>query len=160
MLKAAEAWGLPLCFAMILLTATNIKIAASLAAAAAIAITVWLVRRHRPTTDELERIRRSMLARTGRLVDGMVLDICEMEGQDGTTRTMLIYNYRIGGVDYECSQDITTIVSVVSPSLLRPGFPCSVRYRQGFPQDSIVLAEEWSGLRSIGGKFRALGDPA
>jgi hypothetical protein len=127
---------------------------------AAIAVTVWLVRRHRPTPDELERMRRSALAHTGRLVDGMVLDICEMEGQDGTTRTMLIYNYRISGVDYECSQDITTIASAVSPALLRAGFPCSVRYRQGFPQDSIVLAEEWIGLRSTSGKFRALQDPA
>ncbi len=145
---------------MILLTATNIKIAASFAAATAIGVTIWLLRRHRPTPDELERLRRSNLARTGRLVDGMVLDICEMEGEDGTTRTMLIYSYRIGGVDYECSQDITTIASAVSPDLLRVGFPCSVRYRQGFPQDSIVLAEEWSGLRSVSGSFRALSGPA
>lgn len=145
---------------MILLTATNAKIAASLVALAAIGITVWLVRRHRPTPDEIERMRRSALGRTGRLVDGMVLDICEMEGVDGTTRTMLIYNYRIGGVDYECSQDITTIASAISPGLLRAGFPCSVRYRQGFPQDSIVVAEEWSGLRSVSGKFRAISDPA
>ncbi|MDE3200559.1 MAG: hypothetical protein KGN79_06515 [Acidobacteriota bacterium] len=145
---------------MILLTATSIKIASSLVAIVAIGLTLWLVRRHRPTLDELERMRRSTLARTGRLVDGMVLDICEMEGADGTTRTMLIYNYRIGGVDYECSQDITTIASAISPSLLRAGFPCSVRYKQGFPQDSIVLAEEWSGLRSVSGKFQALRDPA
>jgi hypothetical protein len=145
---------------MIAFNETEWKIAAALLAAAAAATTVWLVRRHRPTPDELERMRRIGLARTGRLVDGMILDICPMEGADGTTRTMLIYSYRIGGVDYECSQDITTIMAGVTPSLLRAGFPASVRYRQGSPLDSIVVSEEWCGLRSGLREIPAFGDTA
>ena len=33
--------------------------------------------------------------------------------EDGRTLTMLLFNYRIGGVDYECSQDITAMRDVV-----------------------------------------------
>ncbi len=31
---------------------------------------------------------------------------------------------------------------------VRAGFPCSVRYQPGNPQNSIVVAEDWSGLRA------------
>jgi hypothetical protein len=31
---------------------------------------------------------------------------------------------------------------------VRAGFPCSARYQPGNPQNSIVVAEEWSGLRA------------
>jgi hypothetical protein len=60
---------------------------------------------------------------------------------------MLEYSYRIGGVEYECSQDITLMREVVNPAEVRAGFPCSVRYLPGAPQNSIVVAEHWSGLR-------------
>jgi hypothetical protein len=114
---------------------------------------LWLLLRKRPTPEELERARRQFLAHSGRLVDGMLLDICEVEapakskGEPGRTLTMLLYKYRIGGVDYESSQDITDMREVVDASQVRAGFPCSVRYQPGSPQNSIVVAEEWSGLR-------------
>jgi hypothetical protein len=61
---------------------------------------------------------------------------------------MLLYSYRIAGVDYECSQDITHMSDVVDAAQVRAGFPCSVRYQPGNPQNTIVVAEEWSGLRA------------
>ncbi len=109
---------------------------------------VWFLRRKRPTDEELECARRKMLAQTGRLVDGMLLDIRELETDDGRTLTMLEYSYRSSGVDYECSQDITTLREVVDTAQMRAGFPCSVRYQTGSPLNSIVIAEGWSGLRS------------
>lgn len=89
-----------------------------------------------------------MLAQNGRLVDGMLLDIRELETDDGRTLTMLEYSYRSSGVDYECSQDITTLRDIVDTAQMRAGFPCSVRYQPGSPLNSIVIAEGWSGLRS------------
>jgi hypothetical protein len=77
----------------------------------------------------------------------MLLDVCEFRDTDGQTLTMLLYHYRIGGVDYECSQDITQMDGVMDAAQVRAGFPCSVRYQPGSPQNSIVIAEEWSGLR-------------
>lgn len=114
--------------------------------ASAAAGTVWWFRRHRPTPEEIERARRLNLALTGRLVDGMLLDVREMPAE-GRTLTLLEYSYRIGGVEYECSQEITHMGGVVDPAEVRAGFPCSVRYLPGSPQNSIVVAEEWSGLR-------------
>jgi len=124
-------------------TAAGLALGVSLAA-----FTIWWIRRHRPTPDEIERARRDFLATKGRIVDGMLLDICHVEAEDGTTRTMLEYTYRIGGVEYECSQDITVMHETIDPEEVRAGFPCSVRYLQHSPQNSIVIAEQWSGLRT------------
>jgi hypothetical protein len=60
---------------------------------------------------------------------------------------MLIFSYRIAGAEYECSQDITVMGGVLDAAQVCAGFPCSVRYQPGNPQNSIVVAEEWSGLR-------------
>ena len=134
---------------MVLRNAGDWEIAAGSAVLAALgAAGFWLLLRKRPTADELERARRQFLVQSGRLVDGMLLDIAEIQAEDGRTLTMLIYNYRIGGVDYECSQDITSLRGIVDTLQIRAGFPCSVRYQPGNPQNSIVLAEEWSGLRA------------
>ena len=81
--------------------------------AACTALALWLVYRKRPTAEELERARRLFLVQSGRIVDGMLLDICAVEAEDGRTLSMLLYSYRIGGVDYECSQDITDMRDVV-----------------------------------------------
>ncbi|MDR3793600.1 MAG: hypothetical protein P4L03_09490 [Terracidiphilus sp.] len=112
------------------------------------ALVVWLLVRKRPTEAEIERKRRDLLVQMGRLVDGMLLDICETEGEDGRMLTYLLFSYRIGGVDYECSQEITDMQDVVKAEDVRAGFPCSVRYQPGNPQNSIVIAETWSGLRA------------
>lgn len=120
---------------------------ALLLAASAVASAVWWFRRHRPSPDEIERARRMKLALSGRLVDGMLLDVRTLPLSEDRTLTMLEYSYRIGGVEYECSQDITQMREIVDPAEVRAGFPCSVRYLPGSPQNSIVVAEEWSGLR-------------
>jgi hypothetical protein len=133
---------------MTLLSKTAWEITAGLTAAAALgAVAAWLLLRKRPTPEELELDRRRLLVQAGRLVDGMLLDICNVPAEDGRTLTMLLFSYRIGGVDYECTQDITLLGEVVDPKQVRAGFPCSVRYQPGNPQNSIVVAEGWSGLR-------------
>ena len=137
--------------------------AAAVLGAALLALGLWLVFRRRPTAEELERARRLLLARSGRLVDGMLLDICEVEttAKDGSARTltMLVYSYRIGGVDYESSQDITDMSGVVDKAQVRAGFPCTARFQPGGPQNSIVVAEEWSGLRAGLPVYPAFADP-
>lgn len=134
---------------MTLFTPSTWGTAAALAlAASAAAGVVWWVRRRRPTAEEIERARRLNLALSGRLVDGMLLDVRTHPVDEGRTLTMLEYSYRIGGVEYECCQDITTLPEIVNPAEVRAGFPCSVRYMPGSPQNSIVVSEQWSGLRA------------
>ena len=125
----------------------------------------WLLLHKGPTPEERERARRQFLSQSGRLVDGMLLDICEVEAparskkEPGRTLTMLVYHYRIGGVDYESSQDITDMRGVVDAAEVRAGFPCTARYQPGSPQNSIVVAEEWTGLRAGLPVLPAIEDP-
>jgi hypothetical protein len=128
---------------------------ATLLAALAVGAVLYL-RRKRPTEEELERARRKTLAQSGRVIDGMLLDVREITTEEGRNLTMLEYSYRSGGVDYECSQDITSLLNVVDIREMRAGFPCSIRYETGNPQNSIILAESWSGLRSSLPVFPAL----
>ena len=119
----------------------------------------WYFKRKRPSADELERARRRMLVQNGRIVDGMLLDVCELDGGEGHSLTMLLFSYRIGGVDYECSQDISALRGLLDIRQIRAGFPCSVRYQPGNPQNSIVAAEEWSGMRMGLPAMRVFHDP-
>lgn len=134
---------------MILLSRNAWEAAAGITVVAGLTVgTVLYLRRKRPTEEELERARRKMLSQSGRLIDGMLLDVREITTEDGRNTTMLEYSYRSGGVDYECSQDITTLLNVIDLTQMRAGFPCTVRYETGNPQNSIIVAESWSGLRS------------
>src|SRR5205814_1681821 len=108
----------------------------------------WMLLRKRPSEEELEVTRRQLLTQSGRLVDGTFLDVHQVPAENGRTLTMLRYEYRMGGVDYECTQDVTRIQDVVDVSTVRAGFPCSVRYQPRNPQNSIVVSEKWTGLRA------------
>jgi len=126
-----------------------LEIAAGAAVVAGVAaFGAWLFFKKQPTADELELARRAFLTQSGRIVDGTLLDVQQVSGEDGRIITLLIYEYRIGGVDYECSQDISQMQGTVNAELVRAGYPCSVRYQPGNAQNSIVVAETWSGLRS------------
>jgi len=110
-------------------------------------VVFWLLTRKRPTTDELEAARREMLTSFGRIVDGLLLDHFQVEAEDGRSREMLLYQYEIAGVTYECSQDVTLLAEVVDPARVKVGMPCSIRYQPGSPQNSLLVAERWSGIR-------------
>ena len=134
---------------MVLLSKNGWEIAGGLASVAILGgAALWLLLRNRPTAEEVEQARRVQLVRYGRLVDGMLLDLIEMNGEPDRPLKLLLFSYRIGGVDYECSQDVTAMQDVVDPAQVRVGFPCTVRYQPGNPQNSIVVAEGWSGLRA------------
>jgi Protein of unknown function (DUF3592) len=112
----------------------------------------YLALRRRPTPEEIERERRAELVRSGRIMDGTILDISEFEAPPAPDRPaeihFLLYKYEIGGVAYESSQDVSALRDLVNPAELRLGFPCSVRYDIHRPENSIVVAENWSGLRN------------
>ena len=145
---------------MILRNTDNWEIAVGITAAAVAAATAaWLVLRKRPSAEELERARREFLVQSGRLVDGMLLDIYAVEAKDGRMLTMLLFSYRIAGVDYESSQDITAMRGIVNAAEVRAGFPCTVRYQPGNPYNSIVVGEGWTGLRERLPQLPSFDDP-
>ncbi|HUY82381.1 MAG TPA: hypothetical protein VMU92_11715 [Acidobacteriaceae bacterium] len=117
-------------------------------------VIVWAVVRKRPTEEELERLRREQLVKTGRIIDGTILDTPELdasdaEGEEGRTRQLILYKYEIAGVAYECSQDVTHLKDYVDIHDSRLSFSCSVRHEPRRPSNSIVVAEGWSGLRGM-----------
>jgi hypothetical protein len=119
--------------------------AVAIVTAALTGITWYALRRPRPSAEEIERLRCDLLATTGRITDGSITDVPVQ--QDGSTANPLIivYNYRIAGVSYECAQDVTLLAEHVRD--IRADLPIQVRYDLHNPANSIVVAESWSGLR-------------
>jgi hypothetical protein len=109
-------------------------------------VAAWLVS-HRKSPEERERQRRAMLNAIGRLTDGTVLDVNEMEDPKLGLQQLLVYTYDVAGVQYECSQDVTHLRQVVDLRSCRLGLPASVKYDPHNPSNSIVTSETWNGLR-------------
>ena len=120
-------------------------------AAACVGSFVWFRgKRKGVSEEERERIRRQDLVLGGRIIDGTILDVSELDAQRAQRPEglqLIIYKYEIAGVSYECSQDITRLGDLVDIRDIRVGFPCSVRYDTRQPANSIVIAENWIGLR-------------
>ena len=115
------------------------------AAIAAVGTALWS-RSNRKTPEDRERVRRMRINNYGRITDGTVLDAQEMEVNNKPAQ-LVIYQYDVGGVSYEASQDITSLRQWVDLHTCRIGLPTSVKYDPQNPGNSIVIAEGWIGLR-------------
>lgn len=110
----------------------------SLAAAAAVsgvAALVQLVLWKRRSPAERERRRRLEVHARGRIVCGMALEL---------QQDVLYYNYSVGGAEYSAGQDVSALRHLLPPE---PAGPVLVKYLPSNPANSIVVCEQWSGLR-------------
>jgi hypothetical protein len=123
----------------------------------------WLRARPEDPT-ETERQRRAYLNKVGRIVEGQVLEIGEhRNGHDAkkkngffpghaaapaaeVARKLLYYTYAISGVTYETAQDVTGLEERLHLSRIAAGQVASVKYDPSNPSNSILLADDWSGL--------------
>jgi hypothetical protein len=110
--------------------------------------TTYLLRRGRKTPEQAEKERRLRISLHGRITDGTVIDAQEVTQEGHDPIQLLIYQYDVAGVSYEASQDITYLRQYVDIHTCKVGLPSSVKYNPQNPGDSIVIAEEWSGLRT------------
>lgn len=94
---------------------------------------------------ELERLRRMGLCRTGRITAGEITGLIEPEGEE--TSLLLVYRYGIAGVTYEVAQDVSMLPQAAARAARLVGRNVSVRYEMNHPANSIVVCEEWSGIR-------------
>ena len=106
-----------------------------------------LLRRKAKNPEELERRRREWLDHIGRITDGTVIDVQEIQPNGHKPATMLIFQYDVAGVSYEASQDVTHLRQLINLHSCRLGLPTSVRYDPQNPGNSIVVSERWMGLR-------------
>jgi len=109
--------------------------------------TYLLLRRKPKSAAEIEEGRRQWLDRVGRITDGTVIDVQELQAGDQKSATLLIYQYDVAGVSYEASQDVTYLRQLINLQSCRLGLPTSVRYDPQNPGNSMVVSERWMGLR-------------
>ena len=129
----------------------------ALGAAAAIVGYALLSKKPKMEGEEFERERREKLTRGGRIIDGTVIDVQEIEETPTSPQMiLLIYTYDVAGVAYEASQDVTHLRQFIDLYSCRLGLNASVKYDPHNPGDSFVISNTWSGLRAspIRAKFR------
>lgn len=87
-----------------------------------------------------EMRRRLNVNAHGRLADATITEV-----QDDT----LYYSYSVGGVSYTASQDVSQLRERMPPDPNRLiGRPASLKYAPRNPANSIIVCEDWSGLRT------------
>jgi hypothetical protein len=137
--------------------------AAGLAVYAGATLLRWVRRPRDP--EDAERRRRARINQIGRIAEGRVLDIMEVaptqedvrglarltrprqDGAPADLRKLVCYSYSISGVSYETAQDITSLSeSAAALDRLVAGQPASVKYDPVNPSNSIVVADNWSGV--------------
>lgn len=127
---------------------------------AALGFVVWWRRRPRDPA-EVERRRRAYLNQVGRIVEGHILEISDESspgaglGMQMTAakpqhrngfHKMVFYSYSISGVTYETAQDITGMEERICLERVVAGQHISVKYDPDNPSNSILMADDWSGL--------------
>jgi hypothetical protein len=142
------------------------KMLATIAGAAVAGFSLIAYAFFRPAVDpeEAERKRRLHLNQIGRIAEGQVVELAEHQAEPEPTRRGLFggkpqpltgtrsrqlvsYSYAISGVTYHTAQDITGLESQVRMERLVAGQPASIKYDPSNPVDSILVADDWSGLR-------------
>jgi hypothetical protein len=93
--------------------------------------------RRKPKDKEMRR--RLSVNLHGRLGDATITEV-----QDDT----IFYSYSVGGVTYTASQDISQLRGQITNDLEKLIGPASLKYAPRNPANSIIVCEEWSGLRA------------
>jgi hypothetical protein len=104
-------------------------------------------RSRRKTPDQREHERRMRISEIGRITDGTVIDVNEMQTNGAGELQLLIYHYDVAGVSYEASQDVSALRHMVDLHSCRSGLMTSIKYDPSNPGNSIVISENWTGLR-------------
>ena len=136
---------------------------AGAAVAAGAGAAFYALRRHPPNAEEIERQRRSRLNQVGRIVEGHVIELVDLPpgqappgkffkrsardaGDGQTARKLVCYTYSISGVTYETAQDVTGLEERIHLERVVAGQLASVKYDPSNPSNSILVADDWSGL--------------
>jgi hypothetical protein len=135
--------------------------------AAAIAVVLRQYFQKPENPEDEERRRRSQLNQVGRIVEGLVVELVESQGAGlpspasetfsgrkpaaaglggNGVRRLVRYSYSIAGVTYETAQDVTGLEERLCLERIASGQPASVKYDPSNPSNSILVADDWSGL--------------
>jgi len=109
----------------------------------AVAGIAWLRLRKRPTPQEIERQRRLAIHQEGKIGNGQIIDVVSE-----TETASIVYSYSVAGVIYTASQDVTDLQDKLPADRMSMVGAISVKFVPRNPANSIVLCEEWTGLRN------------
>ena len=111
---------------------------------AALGIFIWVQWRSRLTPQQRalrrEFRRRQAISREGRIIEATVTDI-----QDDA----IYYAYQLQGVAYSTSQDVSVFADSLPVAREKLVGPAACKYIVNNPANSLVICEEWSGLKKI-----------
>jgi hypothetical protein len=134
---------------------------------AAAGVTLRHVFKKPENPEDEERRRRFQLNQVGRIVEGLVVELVETPASslpevapgrfsrrkaaapsynENTLRRLIRYSYSISGVTYETAQDVTGLEERLCLERLAAGQPASVKYDPSNPSNSILVADDWSGI--------------
>ncbi len=122
-----------------MLTNDTIRVAALGCVAVALGASLHRLIKVRRDPVKREQKRRSEVHLAGRVTEGMVLDWDE---------TCIHYGYTVNGVPYSTAQDISTLKTYVPADPNTMIGEVRVKYAHNNPANSIIVCEQWSGLRS------------
>ena len=103
-------------------------------------LAVWVALRKSSTPEKREQRRRLAVHAIGRLGDATITEASE---------DALFYTYSVRGVQYAASQDIGSLrdrLPAVPDRLI--GSQAGIKYSTRNPANSILICEQWSGLRT------------
>lgn len=107
-------------------------------AAVLVALGLFILLRIRRKPKDKEMRRRLIVNQHGRLGDATITEV-----QDNT----IYYSYSVRGVTYTASQDIAQLRAQIPSDPEKLIGPASLKYSPGNPANSIIVCEQWSGLR-------------
>ena len=107
----------------------------ALAVAAVFGYRAW--QRSRITPEERERRRCAFLVATGKISDAALVEIRE---------NLVFYSYSVRGVEYTASQDLSRFAQA-EPVDFNNITSMAVKFDPRNPANSVVMSEEWSGVR-------------
>ena len=97
-----------------------------------------LLNGRRRTPEEIEKARRMLVSARGRIVEAEITDI---QG------TLIAYSYDVSGVTYHVVQDLSPFLDILPRDANLLIGPATIKYSTGNPANSILVSEEWSGIR-------------
>jgi hypothetical protein len=110
-------------------------------AVALVALAAWIALQVKQRSPERrERKRRQQVNQRGRLGDALITE---------ATGTTIYYTYSVHGVHYAASQDIFPLRDKLPAEPERLIGVVSMKYAVNNPANSILICEEWSGLRAL-----------
>ena len=99
---------------------------------------VYMLYRIRRNPKDREQRRRLAVNLHGRLGDAIITDV---------QNDVVFYEYSVRGVVYTASQDVSKLHEHIPIDPNRLIGPVGLKYSSQNPANSIIICEQWSGLR-------------